>query len=411
MVRGESSSGHEAAPGWVRRSIFLWWGVGVGLWFVWFLARELRGILLQLVIALFLSFALEPTTDRLHRRGLSRGLATGLSLLALLTAILVFLGIMGSLLATQLNDLVEALPDYLRSGQDWLQTQFGVRVQADDLIAQFQPGGQASQVATDMAGNLVEVGTTVATVLFDVLTVALFTFYLTADGPRLRRTICSVLPPSRQRTVLEVWELAINKTGAYITSRTVLALASVLFHWTVFRLLDLPSSLALALWVGVVSQFIPTLGTYLAGILPIVVTIGVDPAKALWVVAAIVIYQQIENYVLQPRVTAQTLDMHPAIAIATVLAGTSLFGAAGAVLALPVTATLTGFLSAYVERHDVVESRLTGAPDRRSDVSDRRAEDENDQALADGDSQENFTDPQAGRESVQDSEGSDVGDD
>lgn len=103
-----------------------------------------------------------------------------------------------------------------------------------------------------------------------------------------------------------------------------------------------------------ISQFIPTLGTYLAGILPALVAVGDDPSKALWVIGAVVAYQQVENYLLQPRITAQTLDLHPAVSIAAVLAGTTLFGAAGALMALPVVATATGFLSAYIERHDVV---------------------------------------------------------
>ena len=76
---------------------------------------------------------------------------------------------------------------------------------------------------------------------------------------------------------------------------------------------------------------------------------------------AVLIYQQIENYVLQPRVTAQTLDMHPAVAFAAVLAGTATFGVTGALLALPFVATVQSFISAYVARHTVVDSYLLSA--------------------------------------------------
>ena len=125
--------------------------------------------------------------------------------------------------------------------------------------------------------------------------------------------------------MLQVWEVAITKTGAYITSRLLLAVISAAFHWAVFAVLGLPQSLALALWVGVISQFIPAIGTYIAGVLPVLVALGVDPSKALIVIAAVIIYQQIENYALQPRITAQTLDLHPGVSIGAVLAGTSLF--------------------------------------------------------------------------------------
>ncbi len=346
-------------PPWVRRAIVLWWSILVGLWFALIVARELRGLLVQLTIALFLSFALEPVVDRLSRRGMSRGLATALSLLGLVVASTAFLAAMGQLVATQLTDLIDNLPGYLTSGQAFLLDRFGVEIDVDELVERFQTDGDVGSYATQIADQLVSAGTTVANVLFQTLTVSLFTFYLTADGPRLRRTICSVLPPSRQVEVLRVWELAVNKTGAYISSRFLLALASGAFHWIVFALLGLPSSVALAIWVGIVSQFIPTLGTYLAGVLPVLVALGIDPPKALWVIAAVVIYQQVENYILQPRITAQTLDLHPAVSIFAVLAGTSLFGAAGALLALPFVATAGGFITAYIERHEVIDSKLT----------------------------------------------------
>lgn len=348
-------------PPWVRRAIFLWWGVFVALWVARGVVHELRGLLVQIVVALFVSFALEPLVDRLEQRGLGRGLATAVSLFGFMIAAGAFLAAMGRLIATQLTDLIAELPDTIVSGQRWADDVLGVTVDAEFLVERFQEGGDAAGYASDIAERLLSAGTTVASVLFQLLTIVLFTFYFTADGPRLRRVICTVLPPRRQLEVLRVWELAINKTGAYITSRLILAVCSGVFHWVVFQLLGLPSAVALAVWVGVVSQFIPTLGTYLAGVLPVLVALGNDPSKALWVLGAVLVYQQVENYVLQPRITAQTLDLHPAVSIAAVLAGTSLFGAPGALLALPVVATAGGFFTAYVERHPVVENRLLAA--------------------------------------------------
>ncbi len=366
---------HQATiPPWVRRAIVLWWTILVGLWLSLIVARELRGLLVQLTIALFLSFALEPLVDRLQRRGLGRGAATALSLLGGVLAVIAFLTAMGQLVATQLTDLISNLPGYLEGGRTFLLDRFGIEVDVDELVERFQSDGDVGGYATQVADQLLSAGTTVANVLFQALTIALFTFYFTADGPRLRRVICSMLPPTRQVEVLRVWELAVNKTGAYISSRFLLALASGIFHWIVFTVLGLPSAVALAIWVGIISQFIPTLGTYLAGVLPVLVAVGVDPSKAVWVIVAVVVYQQVENYILQPRITAQTLDLHPAVSIFAVLAGTSLFGAAGALLALPFVATAGGFVTAYIERHEVVTSPLVGAR-AHSDREDSRRED------------------------------------
>lgn len=343
-------------PPWVRRAIVFWWSILVGLWLTLIVVRELRSLLVQLAVAVFLSFALEPAVGALQSRGVKRGQATLLSLLGVFVAFGVFVALMGQLIATQLTDLVDELPGYVSSGTAWANEQFGAQIDPSDLIAQIETG-QITTFANDASRYLLSIGTTLAGVLFQALTILLFTYYLTADGPRLRRLICSVLPPSRQVEVLRVLDLATDKTGAYISSRLVLAVLSGVFHWIVFSILGLPSAVALALWVGVISQFIPTLGTYLAGVLPALVAVGDDPSKAVWVIVAVVAYQQVENYLLQPRITAQTLDLHPAVSIGAVLAGTTLFGAAGALMALPVVATGSGFFSAYIARHDLVEDR------------------------------------------------------
>ncbi len=103
------------------------------------------------------------------------------------------------------------------------------------------------------------------------------------------------------------------------------------------------------------SQFIPTIGTYLAGALPMLIAFTVNPWYALWVLIFVVIYQQFENYVLQPKLTSKTVDIHPAVAFGSVIAGTALLGAVGALIAIPAIATLQAFLGAYVKRYDVTD--------------------------------------------------------
>lgn len=356
----EDASTDRTMPPWVRKAIIFWWLVLVGLWASLVVVRQLRGLLIQVVLALFLSFAMEPLVERLGRYGIRRGLATAITMAATLIFFIVFLAAMGSLVAKQLRQLATDLPGYIRSAEQWAERQFGVEIDNDDVLAQLSDGGQASEYLSSLADNLVGVGTSLASVLFQILTISLFAFYFTADGPRLRQTICSVLPQARQLEVLRIWELAIAKTGAFISSRVILAIVSAVVHWVLFTILDLPSALALAIWVGLISQFIPVIGIYIAGVVPALIALGIDPSKAFWVIVVLVIYQQVENYGLQPRVTAQTLNMHPAVAFGAVLAGTATFGATGALLALPFLATVQSFISAYIARHTVVENRLTG---------------------------------------------------
>ena len=196
----------------------------------------------------------------------------------------------------------------------------------------------------------------------------LVTFYLVADGPRLRRTLSGRLDPGRQRELLQVWELAIAKTGGYVYSRVLTAAVSGVVHVIAFTMLGLPYAVALGVWVGVVSSLVPVVGTYIAGALPLVIALATDPTAALWVGGVLVTYQQVENYLVAPRITEAALALHPALAFLSVLAGGALLGAAGALLALPVTAIVAALVSAYGERHEVLEHGLTSqAPPRRRD--------------------------------------------
>jgi predicted PurR-regulated permease PerM len=183
--------------------------------------------------------------------------------------------------------------------------------------------------------------------------------------------ICSRLRPDRQRAVLAAWELAVTKTGGYLYSRALLALVSAVFHWIVFQAAGTQAPIALAIWVGFVSQFLPVVGTYIAGVLPVAIAFIDSPAKALVVLGFIVVYQQLENYFFAPRITARTMELHPATAFGAALAGAALLGPVGAVLALPAAAMMQAFASEWGRRYDVIDSHLTNVPPSRRDLPPR----------------------------------------
>lgn len=147
-----------------------------------------------------------------------------------------------------------------------------------------------------------------------------------------------------------------------------MALISGVAHYILLEALGVPYAPVLGVWVGLVSQFIPTIGTYLAGALPMLIAFTVDPWYALWVLVFVVIYQQFENYVLQPKLTSKSVDIHPAVAFGSVIAGTALLGAVGALIAIPAVATLQAFLGAYVKRYEVTDDpRVHGHRTRSSE--------------------------------------------
>jgi predicted PurR-regulated permease PerM len=350
----------ERMPKWVIRAIVLFWvgflvtGVVKHLW------GQLDSLMLQIVISLFLAFAIEPGANRLARRGWRRGTATAVVLFGVLLVMLAFVGAIGALVASQIVDLLQNSETYILDTVARINDTFGTSLDPQNVLDDFNdPNGRVQRFIDAQSDKAVSLSLQALGGLLQAFTILLFTFYLVADGPRLRRSICSRLRPVQQRRVLDIWELAIAKTGGYLYSRALLALVSALFHWIVFQSLGVEAPIPLALWVGVVSQFLPVVGTYLAGILPVLITFLESPEKALIVFALIAVYQQVENYVLAPRITARTMELHPAVAFGAALAGVSLLGIAGAILALPAAAMLQAIIGGWGERHAVVSSELT----------------------------------------------------
>ncbi|GGR58316.1 AI-2E family transporter [Streptomyces roseolus] len=317
--------------------------------------HQLVGLLVNILLAFFLALAIEPAVGRMAARGMRRGLATFLVFFGVLAVGIGFVVLLGSMLAGQIVDMVENFPKYLDSLINWINETFHTELSRVEVQDSVLKSDWLQKYVQNSATGVLDVSATVLGGLFRLLTIFLFAFYFAADGPRFRRALCSVLPPARQAEVLRAWEIAVDKTGGYLYSRGLMALISGVAHFVLFEILDVPYAPALAVWVGLVSQFIPTIGTYLAGALPMLIAFTVNPWYALWVLGFVVVYQQFENYVLQPKLTSKTVDIHPAVAFGSVVAGTALLGAVGALIAIPAVATLQAFLGAYVKRYDVTD--------------------------------------------------------
>jgi len=357
---GRAPRGRAALPSWYAKGLALA-GIAVFIWLgVYGFLGQVRQLIIWLLIALFLSFALEPAVNWLARHGWRRGLATALVLFVLLLLGVGLVASMVPLVIGQISDLIDKVPGWIDDLSKLTDKWFHVKLSTKNLTKNLQ-GIQKNlgQYARDIAGNLLRVAASVVGLIFQLLTIALFTFYLVADGPKFRRTVCSFLSPERQRRVLSTWEVAIDKTGGYLYSRLLLALLSGLSTFIVLTFLGVPFAAALALWMGLVSQFVPVVGTYIAMFLPILVALGESAGKAIAVLAFFAVYQQIENYLLSPKITARTMQLHPAVAFASAIVGGSILGPIGAFLALPAAAIVQAVLSTYMERYAVVESHLT----------------------------------------------------
>ncbi|MGE3689286.1 MAG: AI-2E family transporter [Acidimicrobiia bacterium] len=350
-------------PRWVPRAIALFWLGQILTLVLRSSFARLSNLLVLLLVALFLSLAMEPAANKLAARGWKRGTATIVILLGVILALGLFVGAIGTLVGGQIADLLQNTDKYVTRIVTFINDLFGTNLDPREVNEQIQdPEGGFQEFIASQSDDALRLSVTALGGLLQAFSAFLFAFYLVADGPRLRRAICSRMRQENQERVLSAWELAIAKTGSYLYSRALLAGLSALFHWIAFTAVGVPAPAALALWVGIISQFIPVVGTYIAGVLPLVITLvnpGTSLLRALAVLIFIIVYQQVENYFFAPRITARTLEIHPAIAFGAALGGAAMMGAIGAVLALPAAAMMQAIAAEWGGRHEVVESPLT----------------------------------------------------
>jgi predicted PurR-regulated permease PerM len=346
----------DRMPPWIPKLLLLVVLTAFAAYAAFMLIRQVRDLILWLVAALFLSFAIEPAVNLLVHRGWRRGVATALILFGFLLALAVMVASMVPLVIDQVQQLVDRAPGWLAEANIYTKRWFDLEI-TDAKILDFLTSQRAAIAGA--AAQAASIGALMLTLLFQVLTIGLFTFYFVADGPRFRRAICSVLPPRRQLEVLQAWEVAIDKTGGYLYSRLLLAVINASFSFIALQLLGVPFALPLALWQGFVSQFIPVVGTYIAAAVPLLVALLEDPWSALFFLIFVIVYQQVENYLLSPRITARTMQLHPAVAFGAALAGATISGFLGAFMALPAAAVIQATISSYLTRHEVLETDLT----------------------------------------------------
>ncbi|HET9021816.1 MAG TPA: AI-2E family transporter, partial [Ornithinibacter sp.] len=173
----------------------------------------------------------------------------------------------------------------------------------------------------------------------------------------------------------------------YIAARVVLAAINSFFSGIVFALVGLPYWLPLALWTGLVAQFIPNVGTYISIALPVIVglTSG-EPILGLYVLIWGIAYQQVENVTLEPRISARAVDVHPAVSFGSALLGAQLFGLSGALLAVPIAATAMAMLEIYKRRYELTaetEDRVAALVETSVSGDDEEPREEHEQADAD----------------------------
>jgi predicted PurR-regulated permease PerM len=320
--------------------------------FLKFIIEDGGSVLFTVLMSWFAAIAMAPAVDRMARK-MPRGVATIIVMLAFAVFAVLFTVAFGQLLIEQIVELIVSLPEVLRGALDWVNQTFNLTLDIEAIKESIGlTPDNVSSIAQTVGGQALGILGSVLGAVFSLFTFGLFTFYLSSDAPRFRRWIATLFPARIQGVVLNVWDITATKTGGYVGARVVLAFINSFTTAIVFVIIGMPNWLALSIWTGVVAQFVPTIGTYIAIILPVIVGLLSDnPVVGILALVWALLYQQVENLTIEPRISARAVDVHPAVAFGSVMMGAALFGVAGAFLAVPVMAMLLALLGIYMKPH------------------------------------------------------------
>ncbi|WEV72017.1 AI-2E family transporter [Bifidobacterium sp. ESL0790] len=350
-------------PDWWGRAL-LYAAIAVFLCiFVWRSWSKVEFVVLDVVISIFIALAIEPLVVRLVRHGWKRGVASATSLVGLIIIVLALMALFGNMFIQQMISMIKGIPDLYEQARGLVSQYLNFKLpEMSNLGNEIMKNVQTSWV-TDFAGQALSTTMGLFSFIINLLTIVMVTYYVSAAGPKMRRSLCQWLGPVTQRRFLLGWTIVQNQISGFLFSRTILAAFNAFFTSIFLMVIKVPNWLPLALFCGIVSQFVPTIGTYIGGALPVIFawsSRGIVYAVA--VVVFIVIYQQVENLIISPKVSQRTMDLNPAIAFLSVLVLGALFGALGAFLALPITASLQAIFKVYTKRYELVESPLMNDP-------------------------------------------------
>jgi predicted PurR-regulated permease PerM len=321
-------------------------GVGITLKLLWIS----RHVLAWIFIALFLALALNPAVDAVERRLKRRGASTGIVFVAALAAIAGIGALFIPTLVDQVNSFANKVPDYLhdlttgRGRLGFLQTKYHL---VDKARKALREGGARKLFGLSSTALAVTKG--VITAVVATVTIAFMTFFMLLEGPSWVDRFYGLLRPESQRRWRAVGHDIYRTVGGYVTGNLLISLIAGAATTVVLLIVGVPYAVALGLVVGIL-DLIPLAGATIAAIIVGIIAFLHTIVAGIVVVVFFIVYQQVENHVLQPVVYGRTVQLSPLAVLISVLIGAELAGVLGALAAIPVAGSLQVIFVDYL-RH------------------------------------------------------------
>ncbi len=339
--RAEHELGEPGVP-FARRNPFYIGFVGAfGALVAFFLFNALISIgstLLLVVVAFFLAAGLNPSVEFLQRRGLGRSWAVLAVILAALVAVALFVVAIVPVITDQVRSLTDRVPEWVEQLQRNQRVQdfndeYGVLEKAQDYVT----GGD---FASSLFGGAVGIGLAVLSALFNAFIVIVLTLYFLSSLEQTKNAFYRLTPASRRPRVSALGDRIIQNIGGYVSGAFVVALCAGISSLIFLFIAGLGEYAVALAFVVAVLDVIPMIGATIGAVIVTAIAFATDIKIGIACAIFYLIYQQVENYVIYPRVMKRSVDVPGSVTVVAALVGAGLLGVVGALLAIPTAAAI-----------------------------------------------------------------------
>jgi predicted PurR-regulated permease PerM len=323
------------------RTIFVVLGIILAAIVMIEVVQAARAILIWIGVAVFLALALNPAVEWLLAHGIRRrGLAVAVAFVGTILAIAALAATIVPTLVTQVNDFVNEVPNYveeLAAGEGklgFLEREYQITERVREALSE----GGASKVL-GLSGTALAVTKGVVTAIVATVTIAFLTLFMLLEGPKWVERFYTLLPQERQPRWRAIGGQIYRTVGGYVTGNLTISLIAGIVSTLVLLGVGVPYAVALGLVVAIL-DLIPLAGATIAAVLVTTVAFLDSTQSGIIVLVFFVLYQQLENHVLQPIVYGRTVQLSPLAVLIAVLIGAELAGVIGALAAIPVAGAI-----------------------------------------------------------------------
>ena len=340
--RGTAGAGSDTRTAVTRRSPFAIGFLGaVGALLAIWLGEQIEAVgssLILVVVAAFLAAGLNPVVEWLMHRGLKRSWSVVVVISGVIVALALFLLAIVPVITGQITTLTEAAPEWFDELQNnstvqELDAEYGIIEKARDYVAN-------GDFASTAFGGVLGFGVAVLSALLNAFLIVVLMLYFLASLPATKQAVYRLAPASRRTRVAELGDRILADIGAYVSGAFVVAVTAGLTSLVFLFIVGLGEYAVALAFVVALLDVIPMIGATLGAVVVSLIGLATDPTIGLICIVFYVVYQQLENYVIYPRVMSRSIDIPGALIVIAALVGAGLLGVIGALLAIPTAAAL-----------------------------------------------------------------------